>query len=278
MTWRGRVPLRGFGLFWLSVISVMSGSGPATALDDETALLLQQGRKLVAAGRPVEALPFLEQSLDMLAVDPSTRPRSVGLLSFELAQVYDKASRPRQAALQMRHAWARLSTEEALALLGDDRRLAALARADCAADPPQALEVEAVCHRLGPSPRRPARRPTSTSTGQEQRPAPPPSTSTSKAPTRKVPGIVFRAQLGARRDAAEASTELAKMQHTFAELLADQAAHIESVRLEGRGTWHRLQFGDFASKAEAKALCDAVKRRYGVDCWVAGPIELRASP
>lgn len=257
------------------VIAALMPVGPAQGLDDETALLLQQGRKLVSAGQSVEALPFLEQSLDMLAVDPSTRPRSIGMLSFELAQVYDKASRPRQAARQLRHAWAHLATDDALALLGGDRRLGALARSDCAARPATSPEVEALCRRLGsaaasPAARRPpptAARPVAdpASSAPVPRASPPPR-------TRAAPSIVYRAQLGARRDLAEASAELQKMQRNLGEILARQPAHIESVRLEGQGLWHRLQFGDFASKREAKALCDAVKRR-GLDCWVAGPID-----
>ena len=88
-------------------------------------------------------------------------------------------------------------------------------------------------------------------------------------------GTVYRAQLGSRQDAQEASRELKKIQTRLRSSLGQLPAHLETVDLGTKGIWHRLQFGDFSTYDEARALCDRIKRQEGDDCWVAGPISIR---
>ena len=274
------------GCFFLS-LALVGVAGSLSALDDEAALLLQKGRDLVRQDRPAEALPFLEQSLDMLAVSPATRPRSVGLLSFELAEVYEKAGLGREAAAQLHHAWDRLDLQSAVSLLERNKTMTAVAHRSCALDRVMQTTARDVCRilressgpaaapdrsapgRVAPPPRRP---PATSAETRSTRP-------TNQAQPRKAPTrSVFRVQMGARQDADEAAKDLKTIQSRYRDLIGTLPAHIETVRLEGRGVWHRLQYGDFATKSEARALCDAIKRRHGQDCWVAGPIEPARSP
>ena len=80
----------------------------------------------------------------------------------------------------------------------------------------------------------------------------------------------FRVQLAARQDADLARQELAEFQQRFPQLLGTLDGRLETVDLGAKGIWHRLQFGAFDSRQQARNLCDALLQQGLADCWVAG--------
>ena len=66
-------------------------------------------------------------------------------------------------------------------------------------------------------------------------------------------------------DTAEAALRELKTAHPA--ILAELPARLERVDLEGRGVWHRIQFGEFSGATEARRLCAGL-RQQGQECLV----------
>ena len=73
------------------------------------------------------------------------------------------------------------------------------------------------------------------------------------------------ASVGTSQDAREAWTRL---QGEFPDLLAGLELDVERVDLGERGVFHRVRAGPLPARADAEALCAALRSR-SQDCWVA---------
>jgi len=74
-------------------------------------------------------------------------------------------------------------------------------------------------------------------------------------------------QLASVGGPAVARREAESLKQRFPGLLASLRFTSETVALQGRGVFHRVQFEGLESPAEARALCERFKSR-GQDCFV----------
>ena len=79
-------------------------------------------------------------------------------------------------------------------------------------------------------------------------------------------GPVFRVQLAAVSSEARAREAWRRLQRRFPSILRDEDPVIRPLR-RGERVLYRVQFGAFASRAEARKACDAI-RAAGGDCFV----------
>ncbi|MCP3961680.1 MAG: tetratricopeptide repeat protein [bacterium] len=87
-------------------------------------------------------------------------------------------------------------------------------------------------------------------------------------PVRAAGAMVYRAQVASRQDRGGAERELAKLRAAHADLLGTLPGQVAHADLGDRGVWYRIQFGAYAGKSQAQALCDGLSAR-GLDgCWV----------
>lgn len=75
----------------------------------------------------------------------------------------------------------------------------------------------------------------------------------------------YAVQLAALRERAGAETAWQRLQQQYPELLGDLDLLLQSVEIEGRGTFWRVRTGPFTDKAAADALCGKLKAK-GQDC------------
>lgn len=75
-------------------------------------------------------------------------------------------------------------------------------------------------------------------------------------------------QLASLKSRDGVTTEWARLQKKFPELLGPRALDIQTVDLSGKGTYHRLRVGYFADRAAAVRFCDRLKAG-GQDCLAA---------
>ncbi len=106
-----------------------------------------------------------------------------------------------------------------------------------------------------------------TATGPRE-PSEAPAAGAAPPPAEARGGRWHRAQVGAREDRREADEILAGLRDSHPQLLGDLPARIFRVDLGERGVWHRVQIGEFAELADAKALCAEIIRRGHEGCWV----------
>ena len=99
----------------------------------------------------------------------------------------------------------------------------------------------------------------------EAKPAPAPAPATKPAP-KPAPAPVaasgddkFRVQIASLRSRAEAEDYWQRASGNRPELLGGAAHYIHQVELEGKGTYYRLQVGNFGDRASANSLCDKLK-------------------
>ncbi|MEM9599310.1 MAG: tetratricopeptide repeat protein, partial [Acidobacteriota bacterium] len=78
-------------------------------------------------------------------------------------------------------------------------------------------------------------------------------------------------QLAARDSAAGAREEIRALGLRFPALLGALPSRVERVDLGDRGTWHRVQYGGFTTRAEAVVLCEALAAAGWGDCFVPRP-------
>jgi len=78
----------------------------------------------------------------------------------------------------------------------------------------------------------------------------------------------WRVQLAALRDESAAAQTWQTISTRQKALLGTLKPSISRVETEGRGTFYRLRVGAFPTKADADALCTALKKA-GQDCLVA---------
>ncbi len=107
-------------------------------------------------------------------------------------------------------------------------------------------------------------------------PAPAPPRRQARAPdppasvrARSAGGTRYAAQIGSLPDRAQAERELEAFRDLYPDPLKAHPARIQSKAIEGRGTWHRIQVGEFASRREAGAVCRALARQGHDQCIVA---------
>ena len=81
------------------------------------------------------------------------------------------------------------------------------------------------------------------------------------------PTGLFAVQLASLRAADRATVAWKRLQETFPSLLGDRTLFVEEVDLGARGNFYRIQAESFRNRAEAAALCDALKARKQ-DCLV----------
>lgn len=92
--------------------------------------------------------------------------------------------------------------------------------------------------------------------------------STDAAGARATKGV-FRAQLRSFQDRVEAESVAAELAEQYSEVLAGVRSVVEQVELEGRGTWFRVQFGEFEEASAARRLCNRLAAAGLEGCWVA---------
>jgi tetratricopeptide (TPR) repeat protein len=77
----------------------------------------------------------------------------------------------------------------------------------------------------------------------------------------------FLIQVAAYKEEAVAETEAQGIKAKVGDLLGDKSQNIQRADLGDKGIYYRIQFGAFASKAEATERCSSIKAR-GVPCLV----------
>lgn len=80
----------------------------------------------------------------------------------------------------------------------------------------------------------------------------------------------YRLQLAAFREHEQAITAWRRLKSKYVEHLGTLEAHIVSVDITGKGTFHRLQTGPFATEEAAQSTCQALKAREQ-DCLLVKP-------
>lgn len=80
----------------------------------------------------------------------------------------------------------------------------------------------------------------------------------------------FRVQLGAFRTADIAEEGWRRLSKKFPAILGKQPHYVIAVTLGSRGVFHRLQFGAFDTRAQAKSACARLKAKKQ-DCLVIAP-------
>jgi cell division septation protein DedD len=80
----------------------------------------------------------------------------------------------------------------------------------------------------------------------------------------------YKVQLAAVQDASAAEREWRRLQGLHPELLGNLTLFTETVEIEGRGTFHRIQAGPLPSRETAADLCDVLKGREQ-PCLVVSP-------
>ena len=81
---------------------------------------------------------------------------------------------------------------------------------------------------------------------------------------------VYRLQLAAFRESAQALAAWQQLGRKFPEELQALQPHLVKVDIPGKGTFHRLQAGPFASAEAAETTCQALKARKQ-DCLIVKP-------
>jgi cell division septation protein DedD len=79
----------------------------------------------------------------------------------------------------------------------------------------------------------------------------------------------YAVQLAAFRDEAGARAAWSRFQQRYPELLREHALLLQSVEIEGRGTFWRVRAGPFRQRSDAAALCTKLEDR-GQDCLAVG--------
>lgn len=109
----------------------------------------------------------------------------------------------------------------------------------------------------------------SSEVAQEPTPEPTPDPGvTQQAQVGQVSG--YKVQLAAVQDASAAEREWRRLQGLHPELLGNLTLFTETVEIEGRGTFHRIQAGPLPSRETAADLCDVLKGREQ-PCLVVSP-------
>lgn len=109
----------------------------------------------------------------------------------------------------------------------------------------------------------------SSEAAQEPTPEPTPEPGvTQQAQVGQVSG--YKVQLAAVQDASAAEREWRRLQGLHPELLGNLTLFTETVEIEGRGTFHRIQAGPLPSRETAADLCDVLKGREQ-PCLVVSP-------
>ncbi len=98
-----------------------------------------------------------------------------------------------------------------------------------------------------------------------------PETPVEVAPAATTPAVAqtgqYLIQLLSVRSEAAAKTAWANLQTAHSDLLGGETLNIEAADLGERGTFYRVRFGAFDGKADANAVCTALKSQ-GQDCLV----------
>lgn len=87
------------------------------------------------------------------------------------------------------------------------------------------------------------------------------------APAASIAAGAFLVQVAAARSDGEANAIWSKLQAKETDLLSAYSVDIQKVELAGKGTFHRVRFGPFASRDDAGQVCNALKARKQ-DCIV----------
>ncbi len=110
----------------------------------------------------------------------------------------------------------------------------------------------------------------------EPSPPPEPVEDTPKAAPKAEPAPVavasaggFRVQIGSFQDRAAADAAWARIAPKHQAVISGTQKHIKQADLGAKGTWYRLQFGPYATRAEADSACGKLKAA-GQDCLVDG--------
>lgn len=80
---------------------------------------------------------------------------------------------------------------------------------------------------------------------------------------------VYRAQVRSVKRLADAEAEVKQLVEKLSSALEESKPAIEQVELPGKGTWYRVQFGEFTDAASAQRLCDRLLENGLEGCWVA---------
>ena len=245
----------------------------ATTLTHLAVVAQKQGRMEEAVAFQLRALSIEEQSFGV--EHPALVPRLVDLAALR----HQSGVAEESEALRTRIGRI-LSARCAPATNGDrgacEQALAAVDRGSSRAESPPPVRAS---RSSAPPPRattaeersaQPSRtRPAGPAQRRSTSPPPPPP---APEPRTEPRGEVYRVQLAARRERGQAETKLSELRAAHGDLLAALPSRIERVQLEGRGTWHRIQFGAFGSRSAAMDLCRRLEARGVPDCWaVKGP-------
>lgn len=80
----------------------------------------------------------------------------------------------------------------------------------------------------------------------------------------------YKVQLASVQDGAAAEQEWQRLQRRYPDLLGSLSLQVQTVDIEGRGTFHRIQAGPLPSQETASDLCDQLKGR-DQPCIVVAP-------
>jgi len=91
--------------------------------------------------------------------------------------------------------------------------------------------------------------------------APAPTTMARLTRPRAAEPLMWRVQLASLRSLEGARKSWNTMKRAYADVLARMEPVMERIDLGRKGVYHRLQVGPLKGRADAKALCAAIKRR-----------------